>query len=333
MQQARLPENEACRVAALHSLGILDTKSEGRFDRFTRITARIFDTPIALISLVDRHRQWFKAVEGLTCNETPRNISFCGHAILGDDVFEIRNARRDPRFRDNPLVVGPPRIRFYAGAPLRGPGGHKLGTLCIIDTVPRQLSDDEKNTLQNLADIVVDEITRFVDVEVDRSHRTAHTVTGTEFFDSIPEERGLSVLLFDIDDVLSSHDESNPGVSPGEVFTELLHDHFPTAQSIAHIGDYHFCVLLSENRDFDEVRAINRLCSNAKDLLRFADGHDFLTPFVGRIHCDSEKYASIDDMVRDADEMFLRHERPRSPEKTDIIRVAKALVGWRETIF
>ena len=333
MQEARLPENEARRVAALHSLGILDTPYEGRFDRYTRITARIFDTPIALISLVDRYRQWFKSVEGLDCDETPRSISFCGHAILGDDVFEIRNARRDPRFRDNPLVVGPPNIRFYAGAPLKGPDGHKLGTLCIIDKVPRQLSDDEKTTLQNLADIVVDEMTRFADVVADWSHRTAHTITGTEFFDSIPEERGLSVLLFDIDDVLASHDDANSGVSPGEVFTELLHDHFPTAPSIAHIGDYHFCVLLRANSSFDEVRAINHLCSKAKDLLRFAEGHDFLTPFVGRIHCDSKKYACVEDMVRNADEMFVRHERPRLPQKVDIKGVAKALVGWRETIF
>ena len=99
MRVANFPENEAARVATLHSLNILDTPRDDRFDRYTRITARIFDMPIVLISLVDRHRQWFKSAEGLAADQTPRDMSFCGHAILGDDVFEIRNARRDARFR------------------------------------------------------------------------------------------------------------------------------------------------------------------------------------------------------------------------------------------
>jgi len=333
VQEARLPRNEVRRVAALRGLGILDTPREDRFDRYTRIAARIFDVPIALISLVDGNRQWFKSAEGLDGDETPRDVSFCGHAILGDGVFEVRNARHDPRFRDNPLVLEPPHVRFYAGAPLEAPDRHKLGTLCIIDRVPRQLNGDEKTMLKNLADRVVGEMMRFVDVEADRSHRTAQTIAGPEFFESIPDERGLSVLLFDIDDVLESHDDANSGMSPGEIFSELLHDHFPTARSIAHIGDYHFCVLLKPNKGFDEVRAISRLCSDAKDLLCFAEGHESLTPFVGHIHYNSHRYASIDDMVRDADRMFLNHERQLLPRETDIKGFVKEMVGWRKTIF
>ena len=333
MQEARLPENEAGRVATLRGLGILDTPREDRFDRYTRITAKAFDVPIALISLVDRDRQWFKSAEGFDGDETPRNISFCGHAILGDGVFEVRNALHDPRFRDNPLVLEPPHIRFYAGAPLETPDRCKLGTLCIIDRVPRHLKNDEKTMLENLADMVAREMTRFVDVETGRSHRTAQTITGPEFFESIPDEPGSSVLLFDIDDVLESHDDLNAGMSPGEIFAGLLHDHFPTARSIAHIGDYHFCVLLEPDRSFDEVRAINRVCSAAKGLLCFADGHEFLTPFVGHIRHNPNKYASVDDMVRDADRMFLNHERQLMPDETDIRGFVKELIGWRKTIF
>lgn len=333
MQEAGLPENEASRVATLHGLGILDTPREDRFDRYTHIAARIFNVPIALISLVDRDRQWFKSAEGLDGDETPRGISFCGHAILGDGVFEVRNARRDPRFRDNPLVLEPPRICFYAGAPLKAPGGHKLGTLCIIDRVPRRLSDDERAMLQNLADMVVGEMTRPRYAEVDSSARVTQTITGAKFFDSIPDERGLSVLLFDIDDVLASHDDENSRLSPAEIFSQLLHDHFPTAKSIAHIGNYHFCVLLKADKDFDEIRAISRLSSDAKKLLCFADGHDFLTPFVGRIQYNSNRYASVNDMFVDADRMFLRHERQPIPEETDINQFLKKLVGWRKTIF
>lgn len=333
MQEARLPRNEANRVATLRSLGILDTPREDRFDRYTRIATRVFDVPIALISLVDANRQWFKSAEGLDGNETPRDISFCGHAILGDGVFEVRNAQHDPRFRDNPLVLEPPNIRFYAGAPLEAPDRHKLGTLCIIDTVPRQLNSNDKTMLKNLADMVVGEMTRYVDADAGRSHRSAQTITGAEFFKSIPDERGLSVLLFDIDDVLESHDEVNSGMSPGDIFAELLLDHFPTAPSIAHIGDYHFCVLLRPNRAFDEVRAINRVCSDAKRLLCFADGHESLTPFVGHIHYNSSKYASVNDMVLDAERMFLGHEQQLLSKEPDIIGFVKEMVGWRKTIF
>lgn len=158
MQIARLPDNEAARLAALHGSGILDTPREYRFDRYTRIAARLFDMPIALISLVDNDRQWFKSAEGFDGDETPRNISFCGHAILGDGVFEVRNTRRDPRFRDNPLVIEQPHIHFYAGAPLGTRHGYKLGTLCIIDRVPRRLSKDDKTMLKDLADMVAGEI-------------------------------------------------------------------------------------------------------------------------------------------------------------------------------
>ncbi len=331
MQEARLPDNEASRIATLHSLGILDTPREDRFDRYTRITARAFDVPIALISLVDRERQWFKSAEGLDTNETPRDISFCSHAILGNGVFEVQDALHDPRFRRNPLVLDSPQIRFYAGAPLESADRHKLGTLCIIDRVPRRLSSDEKIMLENLADMVAGEMMRYADVDAVRSGRTAQTISGPEFFESIPDEPGLSVLLFDIDDILDAHDDSR--TSPGEIFGELLLDHFPDAISIAHIGDYHFCVLLRSSDDFDEIRAINHVCSAAKGLLCFADGHEFLTPFVGHIHYNSSKYASVSDMVRDADRMFLSHERQDMPGDPGIKRFVKEMIGWRKTIF
>ena len=333
MEKAGLAENEVARIATLHGLRILDTPHEDRFDRYTRITARAFDTPIALISLIDASRQWFKSAVGIDGNETPREISFCGHAIQGDGVFEVRNARLDPRFRDNPLVAGPPRIRFYAGAPLKAPNGHRLGALCIIDRIPRELNDDEKAMLLNLADMVVGEIMRKLDAESDSSDRVTHMISGAEFFDGIADDRGRSVLLFDIDDVLASHDDEDPGTSPGEIFAQLLHDHFPTARSIAHIGNYHFCVSLGPDEGFDEIKAINRLCSAAKDLLCFADGHRFLTPFVGRIQNDPDQFSCGDDMLIDAERMFLRHERQPVPHETDIKQFLKELVGLRSTIF
>lgn len=134
------PESE--RLAALASLEVLDTPSEPLFDSLTDLAAQTFKAPIALISLVDQKRQWFKACVGLDVDHTAREISFCQHAIRADQVFVVLNAAHDERFRDNPLVTGPPDIRFYAGAPLITPQGYRLGTLCVIDTEPREAFPD-----------------------------------------------------------------------------------------------------------------------------------------------------------------------------------------------
>ena len=137
MQPAAIPADEPERLAALRTLAVLDTPPEDRFDRLTRLAAIIFECPIALVSLVDSERQWFKSCVGLAANETPRDVSFCGHAIHRDEALVVRNALADPRFADNPLVTHAPAIRFYAGQPLRSPGGHRIGTLCVIDREPR----------------------------------------------------------------------------------------------------------------------------------------------------------------------------------------------------
>lgn len=146
-----LPPDEAERLASLRALGLLDTPPEERFDRITRIARTLFDVPIAAISLVDADRQWFKSRQGLGAEQTPREVSFCGHAILGSELFEIPDATRDERFRDNPLVAGEPNLRFYAGAPLSAPDGRRIGTLCVIDRRPRELTPAQKAALRDLA--------------------------------------------------------------------------------------------------------------------------------------------------------------------------------------
>jgi len=155
-----IPDNEPSRIAALCGLAVLDTPPEERFDRITRIAQRHFQVPIALVSLIDSERQWFKSRQGLDATETPRDISFCGHAILSDEVFYIPNALEDSRFADNPLVSDGPKIRFYAGAPLHSPEGERIGTLCIIDDKARQFSRDELELLRDLANCVEEEFCR-----------------------------------------------------------------------------------------------------------------------------------------------------------------------------
>ena len=151
MKKPDTPQDEASRLKALRSLDILDTPAEERFDRLTRLAKRMFDVPIALVSLVDVDRQWFKSCVGLDVRETPRDISFCGHAILGNEPFIINDTAKDPRFADNPLVLDAPSISFYAGCTLRHHDGSKMGTLCIIDDTPRILSEEDIEALQDLA--------------------------------------------------------------------------------------------------------------------------------------------------------------------------------------
>ena len=147
---------ERARVAELKSYGVLDTDNEPEFDALVREAAELAGVPIALISLIDETRQWFKARVGLEAKETPRAISFCTHAIQGPDVMEVGNAADDERFRTNPLVTGNPDIRYYAGAPLKTSTGRRLGTLCVIDNrAHAPMSDDVRRKLEALADRTV----------------------------------------------------------------------------------------------------------------------------------------------------------------------------------
>lgn len=158
MGKPPIPPNEEARLKALCGLQILDTAPEDRFDDLTMAAKLIFDVPIALISLVDSQRQWFKSRQGLDATETPRDISFCGHAICQENVFVVEDAAKHEKFCDNPLVCGFPNIRFYAGYPISVPTGEKIGTLCVIDTVPREMSDKDKNVLRHLGMMTEKEI-------------------------------------------------------------------------------------------------------------------------------------------------------------------------------
>lgn len=155
---AKTSLNEKERIKSLHALKILDTPPDEKFDRITRTAQIILDVPIALISLVDVNRQWFKSCTGLSERETPRSVSFCSHAILKEDVFVIEDATKDSRFSNNSLVTGKPFIRFYAGKPIRGPDNMILGTLCVIDKIPRKLSRADRSVLSDLAKWVESEL-------------------------------------------------------------------------------------------------------------------------------------------------------------------------------
>jgi GAF domain-containing protein len=160
MLAAPIPDDDDSRLDALRALLILDTPPEERFDRIVRFAAEQFELPIALVSLVDEHRQWFKAKVGLDACETGRDVSFCGHAVAAAATLVIEDATTDTRFHDNPLVTGAPFVRFYAGAPLGLPSGDVVGTLCLIDHQPRRFDDIDSAILGSLRDLVVEELVR-----------------------------------------------------------------------------------------------------------------------------------------------------------------------------
>lgn len=158
------PKNERQRIKVLWQYDVLDTAPEAAFDELADLARLICGAPVALISLVDENRQWFKSKLGTTVKETSRDVSLCAHAILHKDLMIVPDASKDKRFKNNPLVTAGLKIRFYAGAPLISPEGHALGTLCVIDKVARQLTADQKRALRILA--------KHVMTQLDLRHRT-----------------------------------------------------------------------------------------------------------------------------------------------------------------
>ncbi|PFG10475.1 MULTISPECIES: EAL domain-containing protein [unclassified Marinobacter] len=195
---------EKRRLAALERLTIMDTGSEERFDRLINLARRFYSTPIALFSLLDEKRQWFKSKRGLDVSETPRCVAFCDHAIKQDSVFVVPDATKDERFCSNPLVTGEPHVRFYAGMPVREPGGFKMGTLCIMDRKPRDIPEHELDVLRTLASLIEDEVERFYhasqyqkQVPVSRLNRAIHRAQNT-FHTDDDQDAAFEILLSDL---------------------------------------------------------------------------------------------------------------------------------------
>jgi signal transduction histidine kinase len=192
-------DSEIQRVAAVRALRLLDTPPEDRFDRIAMIAQHLLDVPIALVSLVDLDRQWAKSSVGLTVLETPRSSSFCSHAIAAGRFFEVPDAATDPRFMGNPMVLGAAGIRFYAGHPVAGPSGHLVGTLCVLDRVPRRLTDRQRTELGDLAGWVELEYTVLQanqwEQETERARRDFVSVVSHELRTPLTSIRGSLELI------------------------------------------------------------------------------------------------------------------------------------------
>ncbi len=209
-----LPADEAARQGEVIGLHLLDTPAEERFDRIVRISRQLFDVPISYVSLVDHDRQWLKSKVGVEIDSTPRQISFCGHAILQDQPLIIPDARKDHRFAGNPLVIGEPFIRFYAGQPLLGPNGYKVGTFCMVDRRPRAFGAKELDLLRELSAMVEHELRQY---DLIQAQKEAIRVK-----DALAEsQRQLASTVEDLQTAKQQAEEMLHSILPIELASEL----------------------------------------------------------------------------------------------------------------
>jgi diguanylate cyclase (GGDEF)-like protein len=308
-------------------LNILDTLPEERFDRLTRLAKRLFGVPIALVSLVDENRQWFKSCQGLAVSETDRDISFCGHAITGDNVFLIPDASQDERFHDNPLVTNAPHIRFYAGCPLKVSNGSQVGTLCIIDREPRAFSDEDIGLLKDLTRMVEEELTAIQLATMDEltmlSNRRGFEALAQHALSlCLRLHKPASLLFFDLDLFKQINDQfGHPEGDRALIdFAGLLQRTFRESDVVGRIGGDEFAVMLTNcpKQQLD------------KTLQRFQQQLDFhnetssrgyqILYSVGVVHFDVERHGnSLSDLMAEADAlMYERKKRKHDHGRVDL---------------
>lgn len=312
------PQNEELRVRTLKSLNILDTLPEERFDRLTRMSKRLFGVPIALVSLVDENRQWFKSSMGLDVSETPRDISFCGHTILGKDVMVIPDAASDIRFADNPLVVNFPAIRFYAGCPLKSANGCTLGTLCIIDKVPRAFNEEDIEILKDLASMVEDELEAIQMATLDEltkiSNRRGFLLLAEHYLNfSLRQDIPASLVYLDLNGFKQIND--NFGHAEGDAvlvaFAKQMQNSFRQTDLFARIGGDEFVILFSKTSEKPANDIMEKFSKSIEKYNEEADrGYDISFSF-GVIEFDPDRHVSVDIILGDADSLMYERKKQR----------------------
>jgi len=321
MQAPGKPLDEARRIATLRTLNILDTPPEERFDRLTRLAKGLFGVPVALLSLVDENRQWFKSRTGLEVPEIPRDISFCGHTILGDGILLIPDAARDERFHDNLLVKHEPHIRFYAGCTLAAPDGSKLGTLCIIDRVAREFSDEDLALLRGLARMAEQELDAermaTMDTLTQLSNRCGFDTLTLHALDLYRRlEIPASLLFFDLKHLKQINDRIGhaDGNHVLRRFARLLKQTFRDPDIPGRIGEDKFAVLLANAGRAEANAVLHRLRQTLEQDNRTARRGCDIVFSVSVVAFDAARHADASELLAEAEALMSaqkkqRHER------------------------
>jgi diguanylate cyclase (GGDEF)-like protein len=336
MKVPAYPENESTRINTLRSLNILDTSPEERFDRLTRLAKRLFGVPIALVSLVDADRQWFKSCQGLEVSETPRKTSLCGHAILGDDILMISDATQDERFHDNPMVTGDPAIRFYAGIPLMVPNRSKLGTLCLIDREPRMLSEEDQALLRDLGRMAEQELAAVQLATMDEltllTNRRGFRELALHVLNLCKRlSKPVCLLFFDLD--LFKEINDRYGHAEGDralrSFSQILKDTYRDSDVLGRLGGDEFVVLLSNADKIEGQEILNRLNQRLDEHNQVSGrGYDICYS-AGIIQYDAGQHQSIDDLLEAADKLMYQQKQERRTQQNPASPLVSVLPATR----
>ncbi|MFL9881384.1 sensor domain-containing diguanylate cyclase [Herbaspirillum rhizosphaerae] len=316
-----LPANECVRLDMLRALKILDTTAEERFDRVTRLAKRLFEVPMSLVSLIDADRQWFKSNIGLKVLETSRDISFCGHAILGDDVFSIRDTELDERFFDNPLVKNGPKIRFYAGCPIKAADGSKVGTLCILDVKPRNFTDEDKSLLKDLTLMVEQEIAAVQLATMD----SLTSISNRRGFEALcmhalrfctRQKKPATLFFFDLTRFKEINDRF--GHAEGDralvSFSELLMLCFRETDVIGRIGGDEFAVLLTSSDKEESELVLARFSESVAKHNESEERGYNITYDVGIVEYNQSLDKNLEEFIDKADKLMYENKRLKKNE-------------------
>lgn len=307
MQPAPIPADDDYRLKMVRQLNINDVPEE-RFDRVTRLAKRMFNVDIALLSIVEKDTQWFKSKVGIEAQETGRGESFCGHAIMGDEPFIIHDASLDERFRDNPLVMGEPHIRFYAGVPLKIDDDVKIGTLCVIDKQPRLLSDQQVQDLIDLAKLaeaeLVAELNSTLDELTEISNRRGYRILAEKVIHKCRySTEPYTIALFDLNDFKAINDKYGHAVGDEALreFAKLLKSSFRDSDVIARVGGDEFVVLMSGLTSNDSRFPMTRFQETVSKFNRQRQAIYDLEYCVGVVCCSPLDNVDHEELVELAD--------------------------------
>ena len=308
MIKPNTPKDEAERLHALRTLRLLDTSHEERFDRVTRIAKRMFGVSISLVSLIDEDRQWFKSKQGLDACETPREISFCGHAINQEGLFIVPNAIEDERFFDNPLVTSAPNIRFYAGYPLKIREGLNIGTLCLIDQSPREMNEEDQQLLKDLGAMIEQEIKTIQLATLDEltlisNRRGFLTLVDYSLKICKRNKMPLSFIFFDLNKFKIINDDY--GHHEGDFvltkFAQLMLDVFRDSDVIGRLGGDEFVVMLSGSDQTKSDEVLVRFAKAVEEVNKKSNKPYKIEYSVGLKHFAYDTEKSAQEMIQDAD--------------------------------
>lgn len=322
MQPPQQPDDEEQRLDALRALALVDTPPEERFDAVTRIARRLFDVPIALVTLIESQRQWFKSAQGLDIAETPRRDAFCGHTILSDTPLVVPDTRDDERFADNPLVTGKPWIRFYAGAPLVV-NGHRLGSLCLLDHRPRSFSGEDQASIEDLAAIVAREMASAEMATVDQLTGLANRRGFIELARQglqIAEREGLpmSLVFLDIDGLKAINDTHGHAAGDDAIrgVAQAMLKTFRAADIVGRLAGDEFVVLLHNTTAEQAPRSIQRLRDNLEPSHQDNRALARIVFSSGAVSYNPARHPDVESLIEEADSRMYQAKRSGSAGTT-----------------